>query len=656
MRRLFAIAVATALVTSGCVWAGGADDTTTSTGASTTTTSAPGQTGVPTTAGLPLADSERREALSAARTYLSAWADGDHRAAAATVATGQGEAEAVLDAWQESLALHDLALTIVGDELFVGRGTVSFEAEATVGGIGPWQWSGSLSMIDTEDGWRIDWAPSAVHPDLDDGDLVEIIREWPIRAPILAADGRPLSATGQQRAIGVVPGWIEDLDTVLSELEDLAGISPDHVTSEMARPGVQADWFVQVGEVDESVYSAYQERFDALVGVEMRPVEGRISITRPFADHVLGTMGPITPEILEALGPPYSGFDVVGRSGLELAHERSLAGTPAQEIRIVNKYGRVTSSLYSVESSESEPLRTTLDVNTQIAAEAALDGSRLPASLVVVDIETGAVRAVVSRPLDGFDRAVNGLYPPGSTFKLVTVLAALETDALEDDSLVECPGSIVVGGLRIQNAGERDLGTIPLGTSVAASCNTTFAWLGAEAIASADLVATAERLGYGSNLVAGVPAVAGTFPEPLDTAERGAAAIGQGRVLITPFHAASIPAAIMSGTWHAPTLLAEPGSGPSDAPLDPAAAAAIQDFMLQVVTTGTGQNAAVEGEIVRGKTGSAEYGGDTTHAWFVGAWDDLALAVVVEGGGGGGSAAAPIAADFIERMIALRGG
>jgi cell division protein FtsI/penicillin-binding protein 2 len=81
--------------------------------------------------------------------------------------------------------------------------------------------------------------------------------------------------------------------------------------------------------------------------------------------------------------------------------------------------------------------------------------------------------------------------------------------------------------------------------------------------------------------------------------------------------------------------------------------------MLAVVTEGTGQPAQVDGQVVRGKTGSAEFtdeGGLATHAWFVGTWSDLAFAVVVEGGGAGGRVAGPVAVDFITRLLQLRGG
>ena len=168
-------------------------------------------------------------------------------------------------------------------------------------------------------------------------------------------------------------------------------------------------------------------------------------------------------------------------------------------------------------------------------------------------------------------------------------------------------------------------------------------------LSDADLVAAAGRFGFGVDYDAGVDAVGGEFPDPNDTADRAASAIGQGRVLASPLHMASVAAAVASGTWRAPRVTGPP-STVSPVALNPSTVAVLADLMREVVRTGTGTSAAVAGQDVAGKTGTAEFGNadpPATHAWFIGFRGSLAFAVLVEGGGVGGQVAAPIAARFL---------
>ncbi|HEX8537983.1 MAG TPA: penicillin-binding transpeptidase domain-containing protein, partial [Cystobacter sp.] len=145
----------------------------------------------------------------------------------------------------------------------------------------------------------------------------------------------------------------------------------------------------------------------------------------------------------------------------------------------------------------------------------------------------------------------------------------------------------------------------------------------------------------------GLPSPGASFPMPRDDAERAAAAIGQGRVLATPLHMASVAAAAESGRWHSPYLLTELSGGPS-APLASGTRAPLQALMRAVVTEGSGR-AAVGVTGLAGKTGTAEFGTGTplpTHAWFIGFRQGIGFAVLVEGGGVGGRVAVPIAARF----------
>jgi cell division protein FtsI/penicillin-binding protein 2 len=359
----------------------------------------------------------------------------------------------------------------------------------------------------------------------------------------------------------------------------------------------------------------------------------------------VGRLGEVTGELLDDLGPPYRVGDTVGRSGLERAFERRLAGTPTQEARIMDGSYLVATLSYR-EGAEPEPLQTTLDPTVQQAAVAALSGISDPAAVVVVDAPTGEVRAAAWT--SDLPIALSGRYPPGSTFKVVDA-AALLAGGAEHGSPLDCPGDVRIGGRVFTNAGSYGPGQISLLEAFARSCNTAFAreavTLGPDKLAEA-----AGWFGFGLDYDAGLPAFGGSFPSPVDAAELAAAAIGQGRVEASPLHMASVAAAVRSGTWQAPHLIR--GATVPSRELPPGVTGPLDVLMREVVATGTGTAAAVGGEPpVTGKTGSAEFGdGSRTHAWFVGYRGDLAFAVFIEGGGGGGSVAGPVAARLLTAL------
>jgi cell division protein FtsI/penicillin-binding protein 2 len=352
--------------------------------------------------------------------------------------------------------------------------------------------------------------------------------------------------------------------------------------------------------------------------------------------------------MLAELGEPYQVGDIVGLSGLELELESMLAGYPTIEVRRVNQFGRIAEVLHTVPGVPSTAARTTQAVDPQLAAEEAISAVDLPAAIVAVDAETGEVRAIASRPLDGFNRALAGLYPPGSTFKVVTAAALLASDLRPADP-VGCPATVTIGGREFSNAGERDLGEIDLATAFAESCNTTFAELAAGALGPEGLGEMAAAFGFDVFYQVALSNPGATFGQTPEIADVAAAAIGQGGVQVTPLHQATVAAAVAAGGWRKPLLVEGTPSEPI--PLDPALVADLTEMMELVVAEGTGVNAAVEGQSVSGKTGSAEYAeGEPTHAWFIGFWDGLGIAVIVEGGGAGGQVAAPIAAEFIRNL------
>ncbi|MBF8189370.1 cell division protein FtsI [Nonomuraea sp. K274] len=302
----------------------------------------------------------------------------------------------------------------------------------------------------------------------------------------------------------------------------------------------------------------------------------------------------------------------------------------------------------------NRPLQTTIDLKVHRAGAQALEGVSKPASLVALRASTGEILAVVNAP-GGFNRALLGKYPPGSTFKVVTA-SALVADGVEPDERVACPAERNIGGFPFHNAGFEDFGTLSFRDAFAHSCNTTFGQLSVNELDGARLGEVARSFGFGTSITPGVPAVRAEFPDPKDATDLASAAIGQGRVLASPLNMASVAAAIASGAWIAPTLVTGeliPDAQPDNPrPLERAVVTALRDLMPAVVTDGTAHAVRFPAGTA-GKTGTAEYGSGKeppAHSWFIGYKDDVAFAVIVEGGGAGSAVAAPIAADFLNAL------
>ncbi|MEX0869612.1 MAG: penicillin-binding transpeptidase domain-containing protein, partial [Nitriliruptoraceae bacterium] len=402
-----------------------------------------------------------------------------------------------------------------------------------------------------------------------------------------------------------------------------------------------------VDVIDEVDAQRVWDRLRREPGVIRRTETRRTLLTDGFAQHVVGVLAEATAEQLEqrqARGEDVVEGDEVPQYGLELALDDQLEGSellryglgpPDADLQVVIAEGQ---------TDPSRPVGTTIDTTVQRAVEAALDGIDRPAGMVVVDAADGAIRASASRPLHAYNRVFAGRYPPGSTFKIVTAEALLAAGALADDE-VGCPAETIVGGLRIPNAEGVALGATTLRDAFAFSCNTTFGALAADLGADA-MTAAAERFGFSTTPNVPLDVFGGAFPMPRDAAETAAAAFGQARVEASVLHMASVAAATIDGTWDRPYLIADDGPG-QPSPLASGVADQLRAFLRAAVADGSGRAAAIDGLDVAGKTGTAQATGGVEHAWFVGTFDNLGFAVLVEDGGSGGAVAAPIAARFI---------
>jgi cell division protein FtsI/penicillin-binding protein 2 len=582
-----------------------------------------------------------------AEPFLAAWSRGDD-AGAARLTDDPRRAAEDLEANRNGLdgASVRARLLDVSEDGDAARARV--EVAWDVPGIGRWAYRSALALRRGEDGWTIAWSPKAVHPRLNDQRRLGTTRDPAARGDILDRDGVAIVRPRTVYRIGLARDKVDDVAASVSALGALVDLDERAFTRSVRGAGPQQ--FVEAITLRERDYRKIDRALADVPGALAVNDEAPLAENRAFARALLGTVGPATAEQLDRLDGQRGPGDEIGQSGLQARYEERLGGAAGRRI-VIRVGGAPTDTLLERPGRDGRPLRTTLDAEVQRAAETALADRSDEAALVAVEPSTGDVLAVANRPVDSsYDRALEGRYPPGSTFKVVTT-AALLRDGLRPDEVVDCPRTADVGGRSFRNFEGNAAGPVPFAQDFAESCNTAFVAL-AERLPADALGRAGRSFGLGEPFELGMPAPEAEVPPGQDLVARAAAMIGQDRILASPLAMAGVAATVADGRWRAPRLLA---SDPRHAgePLDPAERDTLRTLMRSVVTGGTGTAlASIPGD-VGGKSGTAEYGGGDpppTHAWFIAYRDDLAISVLVENGRSGGSVAAPIASSFFEAL------
>jgi cell division protein FtsI/penicillin-binding protein 2 len=315
------------------------------------------------------------------------------------------------------------------------------------------------------------------------------------------------------------------------------------------------------------------------------------------ANAVLGEVGPVPAsrrQPLEAQGVPRDA--IVGVSGLERALDDRLRGTPGGELLATGRQRGIGRLLAYAAPRAAAAVHTTVSPALQRAAVAALGGQL--GGIVAMRPSTGEILAVAGLGLDG-------LQPPGSTFKMVTLSAVLTARLVSPHHTFPYASFATLDGVKLNNAnGENCGGTLELAFAV--SCNSVFAPLGAK-LGSARLVAEAQRFGFNRD-----PGIAGAAESTLPPAAKiqgelatGSTAIGQGQVLATPLQMAVVAATVADG-GRRPSPAFLPGGAGGTRVMSAAVARTVRHLMIGVVRFGTGTAAAIPGVVVAGKTGTAE--------------------------------------------------
>lgn len=425
-----------------------------------------------------------------------------------------------------------------------------------------------------------------------------------------------------------------------------------------------------------------QNRGNILVG--SRPIATTTSSNGKFAYQRVYLSGPKYAPITGYYSYYY------GRSMLEQTQNAQLTGTSdAQWL------SRITGTL-SGHKPEGGSITTTINAKAQDAAWNGLKGKK--GAVVALDYTTGAVLAMASSP--SYDpnelashhlndttrawknlvadpssplsnRATREIYPPGSTFKLVTAAAALQ-NGYHPNSMVDSPENWILPGTRTPLTNETNCGgsRITLAHALDISCNTAFGKVGVS-LGQDKIRDQAERFGFGKVVNSDVSSVASRFPQNLTDAQLAQSSIGQYDVAASPLQMAMVTAGIANdGKLMTPYLTAQVRASnlqvvsehhpkQMSQPMTKESAEQLKAMMVSVVNNGTGKRARINGTTVGGKTGTAQtVQGKAPYAWFVG-WSDnphVAVAVFIQSLDtaineiSGGRLAAPIARDVIEAM------
>jgi penicillin-binding protein 2 len=470
-------------------------------------------------------------------------------------------------------------------------------------------------------------------------------------------------------------------------------------------------------DVDWSAVAAVETHQLDLPGVSLRARPRRSYIDGPMAAHVLGYLGEINPKQLKILKDQgYVVGDEIGQYGLERRWEELLRGQSGGQQVEVDALGRRVRVLHEVSDIPGYTVHLTLDRELQAAAFEALKGKE--GTVVAIDVNSGAILALASTP--AFDpnvfargikseewnglikdklrplsnRATQGQYPPGSTFKIIMAIAALEEGVINPESYIQDPGFFPFGNRQFRDWKKGGHGAVNLHKAIVESCDTYFYQLGPKL--GIDRIAKwARAFGLGEKTgIALDDERNGTIPDtewkrkrfrqPWFPGETISVAIGQGYVTVTPLQLANMMAAVANGgRLYRPYLVSKVESldgatvreyGPElirSIAMKPETLDRVHRGLADVVHGPGGTGGAARSPIIQvaGKTGTAQVVEmkaaylksehlsyfNRDHAWFVSYAPvdkpQIAIAVLVEHGGHGGEAAAPMAKKVYEKFI-----
>jgi penicillin-binding protein 2 len=535
----------------------------------------------------------------------------------------------------------------------------------------------NVSLLMENGEWRLQWDDSLILPELAGGKHLVTAYTTPARGDIYDRNGNPIAIQTNVVALGLVAGEVSpDNETaVFNKLWQLTGVRPETIRFDYEN--YAAGNYVPVGEASADTVSA--SGILGFSGVAGTPYQDPSRFYEPNeAPNAVGYIRYISPDDLNTYRRRgYSGAERVGYTGIEKWGEDYLHGRNGATLYVASEDGTYETSLAKVDPQPASSLTLTIDSDLQAQAQAAMDG--LPGAIVVMEVSTGRVLAMVSSPgfdpnwydiqnvnrqyilteASTFNKAAQGAYPLGSVFKIITMAAALESGDFTPDTTYQCgyeftdiPGHTLYdwtwehcqdekqanGTNTCSGVNSQPSGLLTLKQGLMRSCDPWFYHIGLDLfnLGKGNLISDmAESFGLGK--ATGIDQVAeanGNIPDPADGLQATSIAIGQSDVQVTPLQVATFISAVGNGgTLYRPQLVEtiQPVSGSPlqifkpDAtgtlPVSQSNLQAIQEAMHDVASNSRGTAYYTLGNFgipTAAKTGTAESGVNDPHAWFAG--------------------------------------
>ena len=557
--------------------------------------------------------------------FLLAWQQQHYAAAGALTSAAPGTAAADLKNAFAQLDATQLFLTMDSITQHGGTAEASFTASVDLAEEGrAWTYHGRFGLSQQDGTWKVQWAPSVVYPGLGPGQRLAVVTQFPDRASVLDAAGRPLQVPSLVYVLGVMPSALTDPAATADRFATATGLDAGQVLGQItAAPPNQ---FLKLASLDPATYSSLHHELHGVPGLRVQRQRARLF--QAEATPLVGSVGNETSPVLRNEGAFYLPGTTVGLSGLEQKYQRQLAGTPTTEVVAVTSAGVQVGVLARWPGAAGTPVRTTISSTVQGAALAALDGVSGSGEIVAVQAHTGEVLAVAQRHVSGPAAAdvLNARLRPGTAFTIVSAAALLDT-GVRTDTQISCENSFTVGGQTFTS--DAAGATKSFSDDFADGCGTAFAGL-SERLSPAQFDQVVKGFGIGADWSSlPVPAFSGSVPSAAGMADLAAETIGQGNVQMSPLSMAMVAAAVDAGSWHTPQFLAG-AQDPSGAALNPSAMSELRTLMRNAVRSGAAQAASQPGTPVYGQVGLV-HTGSTWTSWFVGFRGDIAFTVIESG-------------------------
>jgi cell division protein FtsI/penicillin-binding protein 2 len=566
--------------------------------------------------------------------FLLAWQQHDYRGAASYTS---GSAPAV------SGALADAFTQLDATSMFLSMGRIDQHGDTAVAhftasvNLGPeghqWTYGGRFELRRLSSGWKIQWAPSVINPQLGPGERLAVVTKVPPRAPVLDAQGQPLQMPSAVYKIGVWPKSLAHPDVTAADFAGMTQLNSIQVLGQIqaAPPGQ----FLTLLSLDPSSYARMAPHLARIPGLVVHRVSQRLFSS--YASEVVGTVGTENAGVLRDEGAAYQPGTTVGLTGLEAAYQRILAGSPTTDVIAEDSNGRQVGLLREWPGGPGRAVRTTISAPVQSAALSALAAAPdAGAELIAVQASTGKILAVAGHGAPGAPLpaggALNAHLTPGTAFTIVSTAALLGT-GVSVNAEIPCTSVADVGGRQFTAGALASTltGNTSFSTDFAQGCGTAFAGL-SRRLTSGTLSRVASGFGIGANWQLPLSAYSGSVPAATGDGQLAAETIGRG-VQVSPLGMALIAAEVQSGVARSPMLVTDPpdGSAAKQLPLTASTLTSLRQLMRKAVTSGAAQSADVPGSPVYGQTALVQVGSGasaTWQSWFVGFRGDVAFAIL----------------------------